>query len=463
MKKILIAFLVVLSICFSGCRVTPPASKVVDNSVATTSNKYYYLYFYGYQENDDTSQGGWLTEDYKEINNSEFNFYASYGQNLYHKDDLICVSSVKTGEYALYKLGKGIVSSWYDYLYQSDDKFIAQGSKLTYILNKNGDKISTIDFSQSLKTGESYFRLVTDDKIIAISFDKTITVYDIKNNTKKVITGTQLSAFDDYYTDSVAENKTWVYDYDCNKLLDFSVDRYEKDEDGITYTKDGVYTIITANDKKDFTFSKDQYENYLGSGLIFINSYTQNVDSYAMDLNGNKIVNVEGKAYNKNIDDYEKKAAFLYLFDAGSLYIYDIKAKTEKVLNNIQEGDVSLDNGILTITSDKKIHVYNMEQNIDFDIVAMNKETKYDDQGNQYAQNYSNLTQFEDGFILTNTYKNTASTVYDKNGKELFSEPGNLSYIEKGKYLIYRGNYVGIIDEKGNWLYKTLSPMMDDD
>src|ERR1035437_1142990 len=172
MKKIIVTLILILMLMLSGCGITPSTSKKV-TAVTTSSinsDKYYFLkYYVGFANID--NQVILLSGDLKEVNTNDLDLYIPYNQSVYKKNDLIIVSSRKTGEYALYRLGKGVISHWYKNICSNGKGYIAQTSDSIIFINEKVEKTNTIKFNEEVGVFGEDILLTNDGKLVISNGD----------------------------------------------------------------------------------------------------------------------------------------------------------------------------------------------------------------------------------------------------------------------------------------------------
>ena len=196
----------------------------------------------------------------------------------------------------------------------------------------------------------------------------------------------------------------------------------------------------------------------MGNGIIESVIFNNPDDIYSeFDLTGKAITCSSGKKYTNSYSDqyiypYMEGPDItlgLFLFVNNKLYIYDIKTKKEKIIDNIEDGSLIYYNGYYQISNKTKTKtiIYDTNWNL---IKTFNRVFN------------GNLNIYSDCYIGIDA-NNITYYIYDKTGKEIYKENSVIKYLEEGRYQVTRGNYIGIIDEKGNWLYKTLIPTLGED
>ncbi|OJU16498.1 MAG: hypothetical protein BGN88_13595 [Clostridiales bacterium 43-6] len=228
------------------------------------------------------------------------------------------------------------------------------------------------------------------------------------------------------------------YDVNGNRLFDFDVTQYEKGEDYSFYVAKGVLTFCNKDGKKELPLLQNARVDYLGNGVFFLTSPDGNTQ-YAFDSSGKELISTANAHYNTVLSN-EGEPPFLFLTDNDRLYLYDIERKKEIIVRHTY-GEWKWNNGFLQV-DDGKTKLYDRDGNMVVDF-----ETRLND-----------ITITKDGYVGTDISDGGEyGLIFDNKGKELYRQKGRLEYVAQGMYQTTRGNYTGLINSKGEWLYRTLN------
>ncbi|OJU16497.1 MAG: hypothetical protein BGN88_13590 [Clostridiales bacterium 43-6] len=145
-----------------------------------TSQTYYLLDVYGGNLFDGSKQMI-LSGDFTDSNEG-FVFYPLRNQRVFQKGDIVSVSSIKTGKYAFYQMGSGIVSDWFEYIGYRDGFYYARTPKSIVVFNEQAKKLEALAYS----LGEEA------EGISLVSMSENIyALYEYRKGTSKTIFLTQ--------------------------------------------------------------------------------------------------------------------------------------------------------------------------------------------------------------------------------------------------------------------------------
>ncbi|OJU16499.1 MAG: hypothetical protein BGN88_13600 [Clostridiales bacterium 43-6] len=439
MKKIMMT-IVIFAVMLSGCNSPLTKSDPVNT-------KYYVLEYYGSMDGDGVLNNTIvLTDRFTKADENDYYFYTNWNKQVYQYNDLIFVSDRKSGKYALYRFGKGIVSDWYDTMIKNESEYIiAQSKDNIVVFNENGLKKYGFKYGGVINEYAICITIGSDDKILITENEgESYSIYDAKNNTKKKITGKYIYGGKDYYSKSAGETTSWIYNYSGQKLFDFAVSDYYCGNAYESYVRNSVYTLIINGKKKDYYLEQGESMSYLGNGILKRSEYKDDIQYVRYhDADNVVILNSAEEPYNGNFtDDDEESDDFLYRFDDGTMYIYNIRTRKEIIIYSILEGQIHYENGFYVISGEGGTKI--LDRN--FAVVG--------------SVECVDVKAYPDRFIA---YQNGVSHLMGSKLEEMNQIQGHAEYLSDGLYRVTSGNYMGIVNEKGTWRYKTLMPAMGDD
>ena len=342
-----------------------------------------------------------------------------------------------------------LVKHEYEYLgnydASSEEVFIAKENEKYFLINKEGEQISTPINNRICGYNGNYIKSKNDSSYV---------VYDYKGNV--LIDSISFASFLDKYIFVVRDNMIYVYDNNRNKLNydgiaiynDNYIRKYiydkkkklieitnsyevELDENNINIKvyKDKEEIVTTINALEGAVNSKLAYISYVGGKLLFYSdSEKQNLIGTYNCKNKNNITSEDSKLTNCNIATEKDKnvpiinSRYTFINDTldssnPSIYLYDLKES--KGLGNYLAVETNIkDNTMFYTTSDLNIIALSAKKN-KYGIIKIGNDSV-----KKIVEFENNKITVNEDYYFVNKSSGTYS-VYDNNGKSLTSEFAN--------------------------------------